>query len=151
MAGGPPSRLTEAIARFRELGAAASGPDHVNPGRTPSLGATVRVVLADNEAEARARGRSAWRHFDANITKLWRRFGIDTLPGSPSANGDFDQALQIGLAFAGTPAMFVEYVAERAELGIDPLLLGFEWGDLDAGEVRRSFDLFAEHVMPVAP
>jgi hypothetical protein len=31
----------------------------------------------------------------------------------------------------------------------DPVLLGFEWGDLEFNEVRRAMDLFVEHVMPV--
>ena len=119
----------------------------VNPNSASSIGATVRVVLDTDEKQAYKRGTRAWRHLDTNLTKLWRRFGIDDIPANPTANGDFDQALAMNMAFAGTPAAFTEFVNERAELGIDPLVLGFEFGDLTASEVRVSFDLFAEQVM----
>ena len=120
----------------------------MNPGATQSIGASVRVILAEDEDIARERGRIAWKHFDGNITKLWRRFGYTKLPMSPSADGDYDKALATNLAFAGTPAMMIDFVAERSELGIDPIVLGFEWGDLDTTEVRRSMELFIENVMP---
>ncbi|MDH3684395.1 MAG: LLM class flavin-dependent oxidoreductase [Acidimicrobiia bacterium] len=147
--GGTTTRLAAAVEQFTELvDAHRAGHNRVNPGATPSIGASVRVILAEDENIVRERGRIAWKHFDANITKLWRRFGISKLPMSPSADGDYDKALATNIAFAGTPAMMTAFVAERAQLGIDPLVLGFEWGDLDATEVRRSMDLFIEHVMP---
>lgn len=147
--GGPAERLAGTVEQFAELTAShRSDSGRVNGGAAQSIGASVRVILADDEKRARERGRAAWQHFDANITKLWRRFGIAKLPGNPSADGDFDKALASCLAFAGTPAMLVDFIAARAALGIDPMLLGFEWGDLDPIEVRRSIDLFIEDVMP---
>jgi alkanesulfonate monooxygenase SsuD/methylene tetrahydromethanopterin reductase-like flavin-dependent oxidoreductase (luciferase family) len=147
--GGPTGRLAAAAEQFKELVATHHDDvGRVNPGATPSIGAAVRVILAEDETQARERGRIAWKHFDANITKLWRRFGISELPLNPNADGDFDKALAMCGAFAGTPSMLVDFIGERAELGIDPLVLGLEWGDLDATEVRRTLDLFAEHVMP---
>lgn len=149
--GGPTERLGPAVERFAELTAAHGADDgRMNPSMSPSIGASVRVILADDEAAARDRGRIAWKHFDENITKLWRRFGIPELPGKPSADGDFDAATEMCIAFAGTPSMLVDFIGERAELGIDPLVLGFEWGDLDATEVRGSLDTFVEDVMPAA-
>ena len=148
--GGPTGRLAGAVERFNEL-AVSHGAEggRVNPGSTQSIGASVRIFLSEDESQARERGRIAWKHFDANITKLWRRFGIPELPGNPSADGDFDKALASCTAFAGTSAMLIDFISERAELGVDPLVLGFEWGDLDATEVRRSLELFVEDVMPV--
>jgi alkanesulfonate monooxygenase SsuD/methylene tetrahydromethanopterin reductase-like flavin-dependent oxidoreductase (luciferase family) len=147
--GGPAERLTGAVDKFTEL-ASVHGSDggRVNPGSTQAVGASVRIILGEDENRTRERGRIAWKHFDANITKLWRRFGISELPGNPTADGDFDRALATCTAFAGTPVMLIEFISERSELGIDPLVLGFEWGDLDASEVRRSMDLFIENVMP---
>ena len=149
LVGGPPEVVAGAVERFTELTEAhRDDPGRLNPGADPSIGATVRVILDRDENLARERGRLAWKHFDANITKLWRAFGVTELPNSPSAGGDFDLALSIDMAFAGTPAMLVDFIGQRAELGIDPLLLGLEWGDLESTEVRRSLDLFVEDVMP---
>ncbi len=146
---GPISYLAKAVEEFSES-ATAQHPseDGVNGGATPSIGAAVKVILSEDENASLERGRSAWKHFDANITKLWRRFGLSELPFNPNADGDFDKAIAMSTAFSGSPSRLVDFIAERAELGIDPLVLGFEWGDLDASEVRRSLDLFAEHVMP---
>ena len=44
--------------------------------------------------------------------------------------------------------MLREQLQAYAALGIDLVVLGFDWGDLDAIEVRNSLDLVAEHVMP---
>ena len=147
--GGPTSVLARAADQFTEtLQAHASDRGRVNPGADPSIGAAVRIVLDEDAARARDRGRRAWKHFDANLTKLWRRFGISKLPGNPTVDGDWDKALAASVAFAGTPSMLIDFIGERAEIGIDPLLLGFEFGDLDTAEVRRSLDLFVERVMP---
>ncbi len=149
ISGGTVERLASTAAQFNELTEEhRHDEDRVNPGAAPSIGASVRVILADDENAARDRGRVAWRHFDENITKLWRRFGIDQLPGSPSADGDYDKALATCTGFAGTPAMLVDFISERAELGIDPFIMCFEWGDLDSAEVRRTMDLFVENVLP---
>jgi alkanesulfonate monooxygenase SsuD/methylene tetrahydromethanopterin reductase-like flavin-dependent oxidoreductase (luciferase family) len=149
--GGPVGFLAGAVERFTELAAAHRDDDgRVNQGADQSIGAMVRIILDKDENLARERGRVAWKHYDANITKLWRRFGVTSseLPGNPSSDGDFDTALAMCNAFAGTPAMLVDFISERAEIGVDPLVCGFEWGDLDSNEVRRSMDLFIEDVMP---
>jgi hypothetical protein len=57
--------------------------------------------------------------------------------GDTSADGDFDKALATCTTFAGTQAMLIDFVSEHAEIGIDPLVLGFEWGDLDADSADR--------------
>jgi hypothetical protein len=44
--------------------------------------------------------------------------------------------------------MLVERLEGYRNLGIDPVVLCFEWGNLSATETRRSLDLVAEHVMP---
>ena len=147
--GGPIERLTAATARFKEL----SLNQHENKsglsnGAIQSIGVSVRIFLDEDERRAQERGRVAWKHFDENITKLWHQFGIKNLTRNPNADGDFDKALSNCLAFAGTPNMFIDFISERAEVGIDPLIFAFNWGDLDANEVRHSFDLFVEYVMP---
>ena len=144
---GPAKAVAEAVALFAGLndGRAGAG-GRVNPGGAPKIGVTLRVFLASDAAAALARARIAWKHFDHNIALLWRRAGIHNLPMNPNADGDFDKAVAYGIAFAGTPAMLREQL--EGYRCADPVVLGFEWGDLDVKEVRRSMDLFIEHVMP---
>jgi len=147
--GGPTELLTKAVARFRELAETHRGdPGRVNPGAEQSIGASVRVILHADENQALERGRVAWKYHDANLRKLWTRFDMEPRK-DPTAGGDFDKAVATCRAFAGTPEMLIDFVSERAKLGIDPLIVGFEWGDLSTAEVRRSLEMFIEHVMPV--
>ncbi len=138
------ARAVKQFAGINKEHAGAAG--RVNPGSTPKLGAVQRVFLSGNADTALERGRVAWKHFDHNITLLWRRAGITELPLNPTADGDFDKAAAWGLAFAGTPAMLREHLEGYRD--VDPMILCFEWGDLDASEVRRSMELFIEQVMP---
>ena len=143
--GGPP----EVIAQARTRLAALHEQSRLSTSAAPLMGAALRVYLANDEDAAQARARQAWRSLDDNLSTLWRRFEIDDIPNSPTANGDFDLAQKIGLVLAGTPEMLIQRIGEVAGVGVDPILLGFDWGDLSAAEVRRSFDLVAERVMPV--
>jgi len=106
------------------------------------------VLVTEDERQALKRARESWQCFDRNLTTLWRQAGITELPGNPTADGDFDKALALGTAFAGTPAMLLERLEGYRSLGIDPVVLCFDWGNLSATETRRSLDLVAEHVMP---
>lgn len=139
--------VAQAAAMFAGLNIAHGGAaDRVNAGSAPKFGVAIKVFVADDAHKALERARIAWKHFTHNITLLWRRAGITKLPMNPTADGDFDKAMAFGVAFAGTPAMLCERL--QGYSGADPVMLGFEWGDLDASEVRRSMDLFAERVMP---
>jgi len=148
--GGAARNMADAAARFTELNAEhAHLADRVNGARPNCLGATIRVLVADDAKWALDRARAAWKLFDAKLTKLWREAGImSQLPLSPTADGDFDKAVRSGIAFAGTPAMLNEQLERYREVGIDPIVLGFDWGDLETAEVRRSLDLVSEHVLP---
>lgn len=146
---GPADVVARAVTHVRELAAQhLDTDDWINPGAMPSVGATVRIVLHADEKKAHNRGRVAFQHFHDNITKLWHKHGVTELPNSPSSGGDYDAALARNTTFAGTPAMLIDFISARAEVGIDPMMLAFDWGDLDASDARRSMDLFAEHVMP---
>ena len=146
--GGPTQLISQVVPMFTELAAAhRDAPERILPGADLSIGASARIIVDHDEAKARDRGRVAWKHHDANLTKLWRRFGL-TPVNDPTCGGDFDAALERCMAFAGTPSMLADFIAARAELGIDPMMLAFEWGDLSAVESRQSLDLFVEHVMP---
>jgi alkanesulfonate monooxygenase SsuD/methylene tetrahydromethanopterin reductase-like flavin-dependent oxidoreductase (luciferase family) len=146
---GSVERVTETVTRFRELNRQHGGDPHRVHGDRPSrIGLNLRVLVTEDERQARKRAQGSWKCFDRNLTTLWRQAGITELPGNPTADGDFDKALALGTAFAGTPAMLLERLEGYRHIGIDPLVLCFDWGNLSATETRRSLDLVAEHVMP---
>jgi alkanesulfonate monooxygenase SsuD/methylene tetrahydromethanopterin reductase-like flavin-dependent oxidoreductase (luciferase family) len=146
---GSVDRVTETVTRFRGLNRKYGGdPQRVNGDRPSRIGLNLRVLVTEDARQALKRARGSWKCFDRNLTTLWRQAGITELPGNPTANGDFDKALALGTAFAGTPAMLLEHLEGYRSVGIDPLVLCFDWGNLSATETRRSFDLVAEHVMP---
>lgn len=147
--GGDPGGVTQAVARYSELRAEHSAdPGRVNPGREPSVGTAIRLVIAPTEAEAVERGRRAWATFDHNIRRLWKRAGIPELPMDPSAKGDFDRAQERGIVKAGSPEMIREYVERLADSGVDTVMSTFTFGDLTAEESRESMEFFIADVMP---
>ncbi len=146
---GSADRVTETVNRFRELNDQHErDPDRVNGDRPRRIGLNLRVLVTQDERQAHKRAIESWTCFDRNLMTLWRQAGITELPGNPTANGDFDKALALGTAFAGTPAMLLERLEDYRGIGIDPVVLCFDWGNLSATETRRSLDLVAEHVMP---
>lgn len=146
---GSADRVTATVNRFRELsGKHGSDADRVNGDRPRSIGLNLRVLVTQDERQGFKRARESWKCFDRNLMTLWRQAGITELPGNPTANGDFDKASALGTAFAGTPAMLLERLEGYRGIGIDPVVLCFDWGNLSATETRRSLDLVAEHVMP---
>ena len=122
--------------------------DRVNGDRPSSIGLNLRVLVTEDERQALERAHESWTCFDRNLRTMWRQAGITELPGNPTADGDFDKAVTVGAAFAGTPAMLLEPLEGYRSLGIDPAVLCFDWGNLSATETRGSLDLVAEHVMP---
>jgi alkanesulfonate monooxygenase SsuD/methylene tetrahydromethanopterin reductase-like flavin-dependent oxidoreductase (luciferase family) len=146
---GSADRVTATVNRFRELNGKYGGdPGGVNGDRPSRIGLNLRVLVTEDERQALKRARGSWKYFDRNLTTLWRQAGITELPGNPTADGDFDKALALGTAFAGTPAMLLERLEGYRSIGIDPVVLCFDWGNLSATERRRSLDLVAARVMP---
>jgi alkanesulfonate monooxygenase SsuD/methylene tetrahydromethanopterin reductase-like flavin-dependent oxidoreductase (luciferase family) len=146
---GSVERVTETVTRFRELNGKHGGdPDRVNGAHPGRIGLNLRVLVTEDERQALKRARESWQCFDRNLMTLWRQAGITELPGNPTADGDFDKALVLGTAFAGTPAMLLERLEGYHSVGIDLLVLCFDWGNLSATETRRSLDLVAEHIIP---
>jgi alkanesulfonate monooxygenase SsuD/methylene tetrahydromethanopterin reductase-like flavin-dependent oxidoreductase (luciferase family) len=146
---GSVERVTPTVTRFRELNDQhGNDPDRVNGDCPRRIGLNLRVLVTTDTRQAHQRATESWKCFDRNLMTLWRQAGITELPGNPTANGDFDKALALGTAFAGTPAMLVERLERYHGLGIDPVVFCFDWGNLSAAETRRSLDLVAEHVIP---
>lgn len=142
IAPGPIATLAETLARYHQL----SQPG-VAPEQEPSIAVLRRVHLASTTAEADTRARVAWARFDANLTKLFRRYDVWP-PHVPSFLGDYDKALATESLVVGDPSRVRDHFDEIASVpGVDEIVMCFSWGDIGGAEARRSLDLFAEHVM----
>jgi len=142
IAAGPIAVAADSVERYRSC---------EQPGIAPEQPTTVsalrRVHIAPTDAEAMARARAAWATLDANLTKLFRRYDVWP-PHVPSFKGDFDMGLSTESVIVGSPhtvAAHFERLAE--EVATDHHMVCLSWGDLWGDEVRRSLDLFAEHVI----
>ena len=144
--GGPTAFVAAQAQRFRTL--ASQSTTDWNPGvATPVIGATRHVFVAASRAEAHARASAAWKRYDANLTSLWRAYGVE-LPMSPSLNGDFERALAVEAVLAGTADEVRAHVERlRDEAGIDYFVGAFAWGDLSHAETMGSLERFVGGVV----
>ena len=102
---------------------------------------------ADTDAEADARARASWATFDANLTKLFRRYDVWP-PHVPSFKGDYEMALQTESLVVGGPTRMRDHFDELIETtGANHVMVCATWGDIAGDDARRSLELFAEHVM----
>ncbi|MDH4076018.1 MAG: LLM class flavin-dependent oxidoreductase [Acidimicrobiia bacterium] len=148
MAGGPLAMVAKAVADYQAIYQPGTG---VGRHHTPTVGGIRRIYVAPTDAEAEARARAAWANFSHNLTKLFRRYEM-TPPNDPTLGGDFDKALAVEAVVVGSPQTMREHVERfAAETGTDYFVGTFAWGDIIGDDLRRSFDLFAEHVaLPLA-
>ena len=123
-------------------------------GRTVDRGAITAVrgvYVADSDRQAIADVRRDWeahldfnkKHFAVNF-KSWARAGQDP------ADVGFDQLLEDGLMFIGSPETVAEslrrFHEEAGGFGTFLLVTGRDWGTLD--QRRRSMAMFKREVMP---
>jgi len=77
--------------------------------------------------------------------KLWRDFNTVNTLFTP----DLDEARRYDVAITGSPdAVRADVEKYFEETGANYLVLAFCWGSLSQAQSDRSFQLFAEEVMP---
>jgi alkanesulfonate monooxygenase SsuD/methylene tetrahydromethanopterin reductase-like flavin-dependent oxidoreductase (luciferase family) len=115
--------------------------------RAPKLGMNRHIVIAEDEAEALAIARRAYRRWYASFMKLWWQH--KTPPVGVSYPEEIDGFLDSGMAVVGTPGQARERLqAQLAESGANYLGCRFAFGDLTLAESMRSVELFAREVIP---
>lgn len=143
MAGGPLALIAKSVADYQAIYEPGTG---VGRHHTPTIGGVRRIYCAPTDAEAEARARAAWVAFSEHLTRLFRRYEM-TPPNDPTLGGDFDKALAVQAVVVGSPQTLREHAEQfQAEAGTDYFVGCFCWGDIIGDELRRSFDLFTEHV-----
>ncbi|MEX2127259.1 MAG: LLM class flavin-dependent oxidoreductase [Xanthobacteraceae bacterium] len=115
--------------------------------REPRLGMTRHLVLAENEADALAIARRAYKRWYEGFMKLWWQY--DMKPPYVSLPPTIDGLIQAGAAVVGTPARVREQLQAQIDLSRANFLgCRFAYGDLTLAESLRSIELFAREVMP---
>jgi alkanesulfonate monooxygenase SsuD/methylene tetrahydromethanopterin reductase-like flavin-dependent oxidoreductase (luciferase family) len=125
-------------------------PRHVNPHlKHPTYGIVRKVYVADTDQQALGVAREAFPRFRDNFTFLWEIHGE---PKFRESMGDFDECLERGVLFAGSPATVRERLTAFLE-GTGGNYFGacFAWGNLTSEQVMRSMALFTEEVIAKFP
>jgi alkanesulfonate monooxygenase SsuD/methylene tetrahydromethanopterin reductase-like flavin-dependent oxidoreductase (luciferase family) len=136
----PPEAARPLFERYREVWQRKHGGSPM-----PRLGMSRHVVVAPTEAEAFALARPNYAVWYANLTKLWRDFG--SIPVRFAR--DFDEALERGVAIAGTPARVREEIQRQvAASGCTYFACRLMFGHMSEAAAAASIDLFAAEVMP---
>lgn len=113
--------------------------------REPCIGLARQLIVADTDAEAERIAERAWKPFVESFNWLVEHLGRPAFPIAQT----FADAVEMGLAFAGSPASVRDFVARaRDEAGANYLALEVAFGDISEAEAGRSAELFAREVMP---
>ena len=111
----------------------------------PFWGLARQVVVAPTDAEAERIAERAWKRFVHSFNWLVDHLGREPFPIAQTYSG----AVEMGLAFAGSPASVSDWVARaRDEAGITYMALEIAFGDITEAEAGQSAELFAREVMP---
>lgn len=111
----------------------------------PCIGLARQLIVAETDAEAERIAERAWKPFARSFNWLVEHLGRPAFPLAPTFAG----AVEMGLAFAGSPASVRDFVARaRDEAGANYLALEVAFGDISEAEAGRTAELFAREVMP---
>ena len=134
----PNARSREVFDDYREKLAALGKPE-------PNIGLARQLIVAETDAEAERIAERAWKPFVTSFNWLVEHLGRPAFPIAPTFAG----AVEMGLAFAGSPASVRDFVARaRDEAGANYLALEVAFGDISEEEAGQTAELFAREVRP---
>ena len=140
---GPMKSIPENVAAYRRQQQQGGAGGHM-----PTLSTLRRIVVAPTETEAVRIAERAWATFDANLTKLFRKYDLWPPTMVPSFLGDTEKAFATESLLAGTPAQMAEYFERfETESGLTHVTLCPAFGSITAAEARTSLDLFSDAVI----
>jgi len=138
---GPPSLITNLMARYREVAA-----DSGNGGTDKlKLGAMRQIYVAETDEQAFAVAKPAYDDWYKSIMQLWHQHNDHA----------YDNFFAWDLCLAGETILIgsVDKVRDQiqqlvSESGINYFVGSFAWGSLSPEESQRSLDLFTSHIVP---
>ena len=140
---GPISTLPEKVAAFHDEQKSDGAGGYV-----PTVSTLRRVVIAPTSEEAKKVAERAWGHFDANLTKLFRKYDLWPPTMVPSFLGDVEMVVATESLIAGSPVQVREYflrLEEESTLGHVTICPAF--GNVSAREAHVTLEAFVEHVI----
>jgi len=112
----------------------------------PLMGVMRLVVLAEQEGDALSSAERAYQSWLAHMRLLWDQHGMEFPLGLPPEIGPM---LEVGAAFAGTPAGFCDFIRESvAGIGADYFSCDVAFGDMNFDEAMRTTELIGREVIP---
>jgi len=134
----PNARSREVFDDYREKLAARGKAE-------PCIGLARQLIVAPTDAEAERIAERAWKPFVKSFNWLVEHLGRPAFPIAQTFSG----AVDMGLAFAGSPASVRDFVARaRDEAGANYLALEVAFGDISEQEAGQTAQLMAREVMP---
>lgn len=134
----PNARSREVFDDYREQLAARGKAE-------PFIGLARQLIVAPTDAEAERIAERAWKPFVKSFNWLVEHLGRPAFPIAQTFAG----AVEMGLAFAGSPASVRDFVARaRDEAGANYLALEIAFGDIGEEEAGQTAELFAREVRP---
>jgi len=134
----PNARSREVFDDYREKLAARGKAE-------PCIGLARQLIVAPTDAEAEKIAERTWKPFVKSFNWLVEHLGRPAFPIAQTFAG----AVDMGLAFAGSPASVRDFVARaRDEAGANYLALEVAFGDISEQEAGQTAELFAQEVMP---
>lgn len=111
----------------------------------PFVGVLRNLIVADTDEQAQEIAARVWRRFATSFNWLVNWAGLDPFPFP----GEFVEAQQRGMAFAGSPDSVRDWIAAaEREAGIDYLAAELVFGDMTTAEATRSITLFGREIIP---
>jgi alkanesulfonate monooxygenase SsuD/methylene tetrahydromethanopterin reductase-like flavin-dependent oxidoreductase (luciferase family) len=113
--------------------------------KEPCIGLARQLIVAPTDAEAERIAERAWQPFVKSFNWLVEHLGRPAFPIAQSFAG----AVEMGLAFAGSPASARDFVGRaKDDAGANYLALELAFGDISESEAAQTAALFANEVMP---
>jgi alkanesulfonate monooxygenase SsuD/methylene tetrahydromethanopterin reductase-like flavin-dependent oxidoreductase (luciferase family) len=136
------ARPDVAAAIVKSFNAAAADAGFANP----MMGICRFVVAADTDAEAWALADRAYPIWHESFFELFRRYDQKPMQTWP---GEFGKMVELGLAFAGSPATLARTIGDQIrQTGANYMVGQYVFGDMTLAESAKSITLFAEKVAP---
>jgi len=134
----PNARSREVFDDYREKLAARGKAE-------PCIGLARQLIVAPTDAEAERIAERAWKPFVKSFNWLVEHLGRPAFPIAQTFSG----AVDMGLAFAGSPASVRDFVGRaRDEAGANYLALEIAFGDIGEEEAGQTARLFADEIAP---
>jgi len=111
----------------------------------PKIGVARQVFVADTDEEAQEAARAAHGDWYHSITKLWHEHHDHSVDGLFA----WETAAEHETIFFGSPERVRRQVSRLLEVSdCNYLICSFAWGSFTREQTLRSFQLFADEVMP---